>query len=1059
VGETDPFLISRYRFYLAQSYRDCGQHQRALDNYLIRADLGYWPEEVFVSLYFAAKLQDELGFPEDEVLSTFKRATDAVPSRAEGLHGSARYCRSKGRNEEGFQFARRGAEIAKPPSGLFVEDWIYDYGLLDELAVNAYWSDHHRESLDACVKLLAGTALPESQRERIAENAKYALGKLPGPPALGEFGQSNLLDQHGLIAERPLRSKISGSPKVLLAILAKQKAEMLPLFLQCIEAQDYPKNATVLYIRTNNNTDNTEQLLRDWVDRVGHLYAAVEFDSGDVDVAVEQFAAHEWNPTRFNVLGRIRQESLAKPKAHDCQFYFVVDVDNFIRANTISELVALNLPIVSPLLRSVQPGRYYSNYHAEVDEKGYYRNCDQYMWILNRWVRGLIEVPLVHTTYMIRQDVIDDLHYLDETDRYEYVIFSDSARKAKIPQYMDNRQVYGYIAFGAGSEHFVEGGIETVRGLIEDEQRLTRQAKAPVPASSSEPSPSVLPAPETTPRSTGKRHIRLREFQPNSDLVHAPGAQYLSERDASLTDEAFPMTTDADGLVLPAAPLSADGPTFIVIGDSVVESVFSHPQDRFCSRLQDLIRAAGVLDANVLNAGYSGATSLHSLNVILNKLVPLKPAGLIMMSGIVDVDVAHLSRSYWNTDCWLEPLATDGPPSTARDSDKRAAADWTDRQRILTLISKTAEQFGVPFYFCTIPHRQVFSGEYVEKAFASRHAFDQQVAVRRAMNEVTRQSASSAGNVCFDLETVLQHRDDIFYDMFHLNSRGGPAAAEALMEAGLMVHIADQAKAIQTATSSPGRQANPRLVSQQELAQVLQVKLINLDRSTARLQEFGRRNSHLGDVERVPAVDGATLDLDALRADGTITADLTYSRGAIGCALSHIGLWKRAVSENRFTTIFEDDVVASRDFQMDVENVLRIVSGDWDIIQWGYNFDPLFAWVDFGFAKANLRFYDTQVSSIESGYYEKPISSHPHKLMHSFGLQAYTVSPEGAAKLLETCLPLTKRTVTFPGTGPTSDDCGIDVAMNLAYPQMKGFICLPPSVVHDDGVESDRLSI
>jgi hypothetical protein len=134
VGETDPFLISRYRFYLAQSYRDCGQHQRALDNYLIRADLGYWPEEVFVSLYFAAKLQDELGFPEDEVLSTFKRATDAVPSRAEGLHGSARYCRSKGRNEEGFQFARRGAEIAKPPSGLFVEDWIYDYGLLDELA-------------------------------------------------------------------------------------------------------------------------------------------------------------------------------------------------------------------------------------------------------------------------------------------------------------------------------------------------------------------------------------------------------------------------------------------------------------------------------------------------------------------------------------------------------------------------------------------------------------------------------------------------------------------------------------------------------------------------------------------------------------------------------------------------------------------------------------------------------------------------------------------------------------------------------------------------------------
>ena len=48
--ETDPFLVSRYTFYLAQSYRDCGEREKSLANYLKRADLGFWNEEVYVSL-------------------------------------------------------------------------------------------------------------------------------------------------------------------------------------------------------------------------------------------------------------------------------------------------------------------------------------------------------------------------------------------------------------------------------------------------------------------------------------------------------------------------------------------------------------------------------------------------------------------------------------------------------------------------------------------------------------------------------------------------------------------------------------------------------------------------------------------------------------------------------------------------------------------------------------------------------------------------------------------------------------------------------------------------
>ena len=239
---------------------------------------------------------------------------------------------------------------------------------------------------------------------------------------------------------------------MLIAILAKQKEKTLPLFLRCIEGLDYPKSSIVLYVRTNNNTDRSEEILREWIDRVRPFYAAVEFDATPVEEPVEAFGQHEWNPTRFRVLGNIRNVSLSKPAERACDFYFVCDVDNFILPSTLRELVALKLPIVAPLLRVTDPNGYYSNFFAEIDPNGFYSHCDQYQWILQRRVRGVFEVPVVHCTYLIRGDVIPRLGYLDGSDRYEFVVFSDSARKAGIQQYIDNRQVYGYITFDAESD-------------------------------------------------------------------------------------------------------------------------------------------------------------------------------------------------------------------------------------------------------------------------------------------------------------------------------------------------------------------------------------------------------------------------------------------------------------------------------------------------------------------------------------------------------------------------------------------------------------------------------
>ncbi len=467
--ETDPYLRSRYTFYLAQSYRDSRKPAQALTHYQARSKLGGWQEEVFVSLYQSARLMEELGYPQPEVLAAYQAAIESHPARIEARHGAARYCRLKGLNAQGYDFAKGGLGRPLPEDALFAETWIYDYGLADEYAVNAYWVGRHEEALGECLRLLANGKLPAADQARVSANAKASwevLAKSLTPARLGSAAATDFVDQHALTPARRLRTRLAAPPRVLVAILAKQKEAVLPLYLQCIEDLDYPKSEIVLYIRTNNNTDNTEAVLRDWVAKVGHLYAGVDFDAADVAVPVQNFGVHEWNAARFAVLGEIRNASLRRTAERGCAFYFVSDVDNFVRPETLRELVALDLPIASPFLRSLARERFYSNYHAEVDQNGYYEEVDQYHWILKRHMRGVIEVPVVHCTYLVRADVVPELTYTDGTTRHEYVIFSDSARRAAIPQYIDNRQVYGYISFADGNPGHVPDGGELARRLL-----------------------------------------------------------------------------------------------------------------------------------------------------------------------------------------------------------------------------------------------------------------------------------------------------------------------------------------------------------------------------------------------------------------------------------------------------------------------------------------------------------------------------------------------------------------------------------------------------------------
>ena len=256
-------------------------------------------------------------------------------------------------------------------------------GLLDEIAINGYWAGAYasRSTPAAPARERPAADARPRRRQRALRSRQIAA---PRRPNLGALGRRDLLDQHALAPQRPLRARVTGAPRVLLAILAKQKEEMLPLYLECIEALDYPKSPIVLYIRTNNNTDGTERILREWVERVGP----------STPRRVRRRRCRQTGPTvrrarveRHALSGarQIRNISLQRARRARAATSTSSPTSTISSARpTLRELVALNLPIVSPLLRSLEPGRFYSNYHAEVDEDGYFRSCDQYLWILNQ---------------------------------------------------------------------------------------------------------------------------------------------------------------------------------------------------------------------------------------------------------------------------------------------------------------------------------------------------------------------------------------------------------------------------------------------------------------------------------------------------------------------------------------------------------------------------------------------------------------------------------------------------------------------------------------------------
>lgn len=157
---------ARAHFYLAQTLRDAGELETAIEHYLRRVELGGWEEERFYALYQVGLLQDRLG--KEEGAETLLRAWEMRPTRAEPLSHRARIDRVARRHNLAWIFSSLAAAIPMPERDvLFLEPLVYEWGARFEHCDAAWRIGHEELALELCKDLLEREDLPEEHREHL----------------------------------------------------------------------------------------------------------------------------------------------------------------------------------------------------------------------------------------------------------------------------------------------------------------------------------------------------------------------------------------------------------------------------------------------------------------------------------------------------------------------------------------------------------------------------------------------------------------------------------------------------------------------------------------------------------------------------------------------------------------------------------------------------------------------------------------------------------------------------------------------------------------------------
>jgi glycosyl transferase, family 25 len=229
--------------------------------------------------------------------------------------------------------------------------------------------------------------------------------------------------------------------------------------------------------------------------------------------------------------------------------------------------------------------------------------------------------------------------------------------------------------------------------------------------------------------------------------------------------------------------------------------------------------------------------------------------------------------------------------------------------------------------------------------------------------------------------------------------------------------------------------------------------VINLDRSTERMEQFLQINAHLPPVTRFSAVDGKTVNKAALLDQQIFSPPIFYSDGAIGMTLSRRQLWKMAAERRDYITIFEDDAIVHKEFAARAPAMIAELSDDWDIVLWGWNFDATMSFDILRGVPCLARFSQSELRKQWASIQNDAIRPTLLRQHFCFGTVGYSISPAGAQKIAGRVFPVKPFLYRLPGHNIEIENLTSDCILAVLYNSLNAYVCsrrlsLPETITH-----------
>ena len=264
-----------------------------------------------------------------------------------------------------------------------------------------------------------------------------------------------------------------------------------------------------------------------------------------------------------------------------------------------------------------------------------------------------------------------------------------------------------------------------------------------------------------------KRFIKLREHEPNKSKPDRPSRNYIKNIPGYLERRYYAMDIEPNGFIAPSAVHEVPDIKIVFLGGSTTECLYMDADKRFPYLVGRLLEDKLGLKVNSYNGGVSANESMHSINILLNKVLPMKPDMVVMMHNINDLVMLRLHGDYHYPNSLKSHL------QTARNIFTRveypAALGTIEEDNIVQAFQKNLAMF---ISICKI--------NQVQPVLMTQANRVEQDDLYHRFNQIIREVANINNIVLVDLAKHMPKTLDVIYDHYHYTELGSRLSAEVI---------------------------------------------------------------------------------------------------------------------------------------------------------------------------------------------------------------------------------------------------------------------------------------